>query len=463
MSNLIGSLLNETKALSAHQRGLETAGRNIANVNNPAYARQRVVLGDRAVVQTPQGPQGTGVEALAVQQIRDRFLDIQVSREMSQTASLETQQSNLLKAQADLGEEIDRSADSASINVAGGATNGISSALNDFFNAFDELSASPTDTGAKQVLLQKAAVLAEKFNVTDSRLASLQSDIDQQIGSDVTNANGLLGEIGRLNGEIMRAEVTAPGSAVDLRDQRQARIEGLSKIMNFTAQEVPGGAGQIQISSTNGVTLLDKTTALTLAFNGTQLTAGTPPIPLTLAGGSIHGALAVRDGAIADLRANVKTTADQLTAAVNVAYNGNFFQTIPATGLIQLDPTLTVSTLKTTDSGNAGANELALAVAALGDRKFATGSGDLINGSLGGFFSQTVSGFGQSISGVESRLNDQNAVEGMLRAQRDSVSGVSMDEEMADLMKFQRAYQASARVISIIDSMLDTVVNGLGR
>ena len=93
---------------------------------------------------------------------------------------------------------------------------------------------------------------------------------------------------------------------------------------------------------------------------------------------------------------------------------------------------------------------------------FSTGSGDAIDGTFSGFFSKSVSKLGQTLASANSRVQDQTNIERLVRAQRDGVSGVSLDEEMADLLKFQRAFQASSRVFSVMDELLDTVVNKLG-
>lgn len=473
MAGLFSDLGISARALGAQSKAIEVAGNNLANVNNASYARQRVIMGTRGMVETSSGAQGMGVEALGIQQIRDQFLDAQMTREISQTELLNAQSSNLLKAQSDLGEQVDSTSTAASINDTTGSTNGISAALNDFFNSFENLSANPTDTGAKQVLLQKADILAGKLNTSDSRLATLQSDITTQIGSDVSTVNGLLGDIANLNGQIQQIEVDAPNSAVDLRDQRQADLEELAKYMDFTAKTIPGANGQIQVAARdsvgNEVPLVDKTSVLGggVSFDGTQFTGGANGVSLGLNGGSLRGNLLVRDGAIQGLRDSLKNTASQLSSAVNTAYNptgttGNFFQSgALGSGIIALDSTLSLSTLKTSDTGNSGANELALAVAGVAQQKFSTTSGDLVDGTLGGSYDSTVSGLGQSIAGVQSKLSDQQTVQQMVQTQRDSVSGVSQDEEMTDLMKYQRAFQAQARVINIVDNLLDTVVNGL--
>ena len=131
-----------------------------------------------------------GVQAVGIQQIRDQILDAQLTREISGTSLWQSQQYNLAKAQIDLGIQVDRASDSTAIGDASQTTTGVGSALNDFFNSFQELSANPTDAGAKQVLLEQAGDLVSQFNVTDGRLASLQTDITSQVTSDVNTVNG---------------------------------------------------------------------------------------------------------------------------------------------------------------------------------------------------------------------------------------------------------------------------------
>ncbi|MGH7937819.1 MAG: flagellar hook-associated protein FlgK [Chthoniobacterales bacterium] len=467
---LFGDLSAAAQSLSTFSQGVALAGKNIANTTNPAYARQRLELGDLGTIQTPIGPQSMGVQAIGIQQIRDQFLDAQLTREISATSLLQAQQNNLNKAQIDLGVQVNLAGDSSAIGDISQTTTGIGSSLNDFFNSFSELAANPTDAGAKQVLLEKAGELTSEFNVTDDRLATLQSDITSQVTGDVSTVNGILKDIGDLNNQIQRLEITTPGAAVDLRDQREAKLEQLSQYMNFTAQEVPGTHGQIQITTydtaSNPVVLLDKTNAATIAFDGTNFSTGTPAVTLGLQSGSLKGQIDVRDGAIQQLRDDIKTTADQVAQAVNQAYNptgttGNFFKVPPDSGIIALDPTLNFTTLKTSDTGDAGANELALAVAQLATKQFSTGGGDLIDGTISGYVAKTVSGFGETLAGVNDRVDNQTISQQSIRAQRDSVSGVSQDEELTDLMKYQRAFQASSKVINIVDNLLDVVVNGL--
>lgn len=473
MSNLLGDLASAARALGAHQAGVQTAGRNLANVNTVGYARQRVLLGDRSVVDTDLRPHGTGVELLGIEQIRDQFLDATVTSELSRTSMLRAQMSAAINAQTALGESIDRSGASGSISDPSNSTNGISSALNEYFTAWEAVSANPSDTGARQVLLQKANTLADKFNAADQRLSGLQSDITSQMTRDTETVNGLLNEVASLNKEIGATESLTPGAAVDLRDQRQMRLEQLAKYINFTTQPLAGSSGQIEViakdSSGGNFSLVQGGTVHGgLTFTGTGFTSGQPPVALSLQSGSLAGNLSARDGVVADLRTDLKNAAAQLTTAVNNAYNPggtgtNFFQTTPVTGIIALDSTLTFSTLRATATANAGANEIALAVSNVAQQRFTTTGGDAIDGTISGFFNRTVTGLGTTVAGANARLEDQAAVESMATQQRDSATGVSMDEELADMMKYQRAYEASARVVRTLDELLNTLVNGLSR
>jgi flagellar hook-associated protein 1 FlgK len=469
MSGLLSSLAANSKALSAQAQGVQTAGRNMANVNNVNYARERVVLGDRGTIMTATGPEGTGVEAMGVSQLRDSLLDQQVLREVSLKAALNTSQAGLQNAQAGLGEKID----SASSTAGANNSDGISASLTNFFNAFQSLAGNPTDVGQRQTLVQEAGILTDRIQLTDTRLAQTQSDLTTQATTDVATVNTDLQNIADLNDQIARFEVINPGSATDLRNQRQADLEDLAGKMSFETSPQPGNAGQIQVyafdSTGTKVVLVDgKNVTGPVTFDGTNLQAGATPTTLALSGGSIKGALDTRDGAVQTLRDNIDKLAAQLVTSVNSAYNptgatGNFFDpagTMAAS--IQLAGGLTATNLKASDGGAAGDNTVALAVANLASQTFSVAGGDLIDGTLSQHYSSGVTDLGQTLAGVDSRLTDETNIEKLVRAQRDAVSGVSLDEETADLMKYQRAFQASSRVIQTIDSMLDTVINKLG-
>ena len=469
MSGLYATLNASVKALNAHSRAIEVAGKNLANVNNTSYARQRVLYGDRGTYETTEGVESLGLEALYVQQVRDALLDRQVLRETSLKGAFEAEQSGYQRAQAALGESINRS---ASVDTAASTTAGLGSVIDDFFSAFQSFAARPSDTGERGTLLQSAAILSDRFQLTDQRLAQVQSDLDAQVAADVQSANSLLSAIAALNGQIGRFEINAPGSAADLRDQRQARLEELAAVLPIEVRESGGGQVQVVTKGADGadVTLVDLATVPgAIAFDGAQLTAGDPPVALAPGAGAIKGALDARDGAVQTLRDDLDRLAAQLVASVNALYNptgttGDFFVASGTTaGALRVDPGVTVANLKASDGGAAADNSVALAIAQLALKGFSTTGGDRIDGTFSNYYASSVTRLGQALATANARVDDQNNIEQLVRSQRDAVSGVSLDEEMADLMKFQRAFQASSRVFTLVDDLLDVVVNQLGR
>lgn len=465
MSGLFSSLNSTVKALSAQSRALETSGKNLANVNNASYARQRVIFGDRGTVETPEGAESLGLEALGIQQLRDQLLDKQVVREVALTAAAMAEQQIYQRAQASLGQAV------GSTSGANGSSSGLGGAIDDFFNAFQSFAARPTDDGEKQNLLQKSAILTDRFQQTDSRLAQVQSDIDSQITSDVDEANRLLQAIADLNKQIGRIEIGRPGTAIDLRDQRQAQLEALAAKIPIESRI--GTNGMINVvmkdASNADVILVDgPNTTGPVAFTGTGFTGGASATALVFSSGSVAGFLSARDGAVQTLRDQLDDLAEQIVTAVNDAYNPtaasgfDFFDASNTTaGTISLDAALNSSSIRA-GTGAAGENSLALAVAAIASQVFSTGSGDVINGTIAKFYTGAASDLGQALQSVNTRLDDQTGLDKLVRTQRDGVSGVSLDEEMAELVRYQRAFQASSRVFNIIDELLDVVVNRLG-
>ena len=231
---------------------------------------------------------------------------------------------------------------------------------------------------------------------------------------------------GDLNGQIDRFEINNPGSAVDLRDQRQADLEQLAAKLPVDVHT--SATGQVQLVAKDGtgadVVLVDNATVQgSVAFDGTQITAGSPATALALTAGSIQGSLAARDGAVQTLRDNLDQLASQLVTSVNAAYNptgttGDFFDPAGTTaGTIALAGGVTTNTLKASDGGAAGDNTVALGIAQLATRNFSTTGvpPDAIDGTMGGFFSAAVSNLGQAVAGAAARVNDQTNIEQLVR------------------------------------------------
>ena len=248
MGGLFGNLVQASKALMANQVAIQVTGRNLANVNNPEYARQRVKMGDRYVDQTPHGPEGSGVEVLQVQQLRDAFLDAQVVRQASENGSLDAQNTILANLELILGNQLNSAADPASVADTANSTTGIGAALDDFFNAFSTLAGNPSDIPSKSAALNAAAALADRLNLADQRVAGSQSDQEGQIQSDVKKANALLADIAGLNFQIRLAGDAETGGAVQLVDDRQARLEELAGLFKLDITKDAANVSELNIS-----------------------------------------------------------------------------------------------------------------------------------------------------------------------------------------------------------------------
>ncbi len=480
-SNIIGDLANATKALNAHRFGVTTAGTNLANVNNPEYARQRVVLGEKGIINTIVGPRGLGVEVTGFKHMRDQVLDREILRESSINSSLEAQLSALTKAEASMGQEINRSGDSPFIDGAandGAGAGGLAEVLNDFYNAWHALSANPASDAEKESLIQKSEILVQKLNVTAERFNDLKDDISFQMQTDLDEANRLIDEIGRLNAEIARSEASFAGQALSLRDTRQARLEDLSKLIQIDVSNIDKSGGQVRVSMQTvggaSVNLVNYAQTETIELDDT-----TPGLPIftikgtttqvSIKGGSIQGGILARDGAIQQYISGLDTLASELVTQVNGIYNSgsapgntNFFTDtgvaaeLTAAG-ISLDATVNATTLRTTNSvaQEQGDNTVALAIAELDETSIA----NLGNRTFSSFYRAQVSDLAETTSTISSRLDDESIVFKLLKEQQDAVSGVSIDEEMTDMIKFQRAFEATGRLIRSIDEMLDVIIN----
>jgi len=456
-------------SLRAQSRAIETVGRNMANVNNPTYARQRVIFGDVS----PTGSASVGVDVIEVQQVRDVLLDRQLVREKSGAAALEAETAAYERGEAAMGETISNVRDPSLAATTGG--NSLTNAMAGFFGAARQLSVDPTNSTQKQMFVQTAKTMTERFQFSNDRLAEVQADLTDQVSNDTDKANLLLTTIKELNLMIATQESETGTKALTLRDQRQARVEDLAQVMNFKTTTLPDAPNQLQITATSAsgvdtVILSGGTTLETLTFDGDALRVASSETALTLTGGSIKGHLTARDGALQTLRDSLDLLASQMVTSVNKVYNPsgtgqNFFD--PAgtdAGSLQLATGLTGLNVRACVAGGAaGDGSVAQAISELDVQSFSSSSGDAIDGTMGESYSAAISLFSYGLSQSRMRHENQTGVLNAVRGQRESVSGVSLDEEAAELMKFQRAYQASARVISVVDQMLDIVVNNLGR
>lgn len=504
MSGIFSSIATASFALQTHSRSVEQAGKNIANLNNPNYARQRVVTGSIGVTTTSTGQESGPLVALGVEQIRDKFLDRQILNEVSYRSTLETQDFRLQQMLSTLGENIDRLNDPqfiAEVTYDGG---GLRGSVDNFFNAFESFSARPNDPTTKQVLIQAAQNMTDSFNRIDARLARIDENLGAEIEAEVASLNTRLTELADINRQIARLEVGRPGSANDLRDLRQAKLEEISEFLLVEVNEPANALGQITIDirAQNGdqQRLLDiGLEPAELFYNeatGTYRLVGSSA-ELDLQAGRLPALVDLKNNSLAAIRSDIDQLANAVATSVNELYyqayqpesapgagDGvaeiSFFQqptpppsqsgiasTVTAASIALYtapsDPSiadyvaLEAQTLRSSTTGLAGANDLASAIAALADTSQALLGGN----KFADFATRTVIGIGQDILDINNRLDVQRGVQDILKERRAEISGVSMDEEVANMVQYQRAFQASSRVFATLSEMLEVIVTGL--
>ncbi len=482
---LSASLQMGARALNAYRIAVEVAGNNLANANTPGYARQKAVLSSDVTLPMGVGFQGTGVQVTQIESVRDRLLDNYIVRQKPLSGYYATQSQLGSMTQTALGESLDTSATASA--TATDQTVGIQGDLNRFFGSLQGLSSTPSSTVARSGVLETGKALAQDLNSASTRLQNLQSDMATQAGAVTDQINQLSTEIAGLNKQIFQTEVGGVQKANDLRDSRQADIEALGNLVNINATEQSTGMVDINLADAPSVNLVlgvngggsGSTESLSLGFNK----AANPPLTVSASvSGNLGGATPSSGELGAYLRmvnevigspaavgntgllGNLDTLALNLVSQMNTQHaagydlNGNpggafFNAATTGAGDIQVASAVAAdsSLIAAGDGSGALSGTNAVAMAALGD-----------NANIGPAYRSIVSGLGSTLQLSQQQEAAQKVVQDQANTMRGAISGVSMDEEITNLTSFQRAYEASSRFISVVDQMLDKLVNGTG-
>jgi flagellar hook-associated protein 1 FlgK len=489
--------------LLAQQRAIQVTSNNIANVNTPGYTRQRPVFQSISPSFLPEGfPMGGGVDVSRVERIVDETLDAQLQQERSAHGFDEARESGLARIEG-LFEELD-----------GG---GIGEALTRFFAAFSDLEDRPADPTVRQGVIQAAGTLVNLIQDADRRLAQMQLDANQQIEQGVREINEIAQDIAELNQAIFAKEGEGNGAiASALRDERGQLLEKLAEKIDF--QSFERDDGQIAVFVGGGFLLVDDDHAATLEVRPGA--AGNPsffdiyqnldgpvngPITSRISSGSLGAAIDLRDGAIPSYRADLDALAFTLASRVNslhhpaapggayglvddvqrrffidgaaaaVPEGADFAAVSGAASRLAIHSDLLadarhIAAGRTSLGAGLGAApgdnenaallaELAVASGAFYQVGDAPGTPGGPSATLGGFFESVAGRLGAEIQTTQRSLRHEELVVAQLEERRGALSGVSIDEEVANLIRFERAYQASARIIQTADELLERLLD----
>ncbi len=460
MSGLNTLLGIGTSALATFQRALSVTGQNVANVNTPGYSRQQVILTETEPQNGRPGQIGTGVQVSEIRRSVDTFVEQQLLGSHQRLGQFTASRGALLQVQPLFGDSNDQ---------------GLAAAMNDFFKAWQDVSTNPADSTARTVLLSKAASLSSRFNHTATDLASQRKSIDGQIGQAVTDINQLASRIADLNKNISHAELNGQ-QANDLRDERGRLLDDLGELVNVSSLE--DDTGQLTVFVGLGHVLVDKhqTYQLAGAANSSNASlldvrydAGGGPVTTlnsVITSGKLKGLLDVRDQTIPSLQTSFDTLASTLVTQVNSQHQSgygldgstgqNFFAPAGTTaGTIRVSLTdKQAIAASSTSAGVPGNNVNALAI---GNLQHASLSA-LGNITFGEYYGDVAGNFGSTVQGAERDRNAQEIIHEQLEAHRAEISGVSLDEELVNLLKYQRAFQAASRLITVTDELMQTIL-----
>jgi len=459
MTDIYGILSLAGQALMTQQQAISVTSHNIANVNTPGYSRQRLRITTNTPSDTSAGMIGNGVSAETIERIYDRFLSAQVTEE--------NQALGRWDAQKDAVEMLE-----VIFNESDGS--GLSQAMSEFWNAWQTLTNNPSGTNERMVLVSVSEFLATTFNKLSSDLVKSQQNMDVKIQGTVTDINRLAEQLADLNQKILSTEY-GTHTANDYRDRRDQVLKELSELININSFEDADGA--VAVLVTGGQPLVSKSQFWQLATetnasgleevlwvddvgNKTNITAD-------ISGGRLKGWLEVRDGVIVDYLNRLDDLAQTLMLNVNTAHQsgyaldgsaGEAFFIGTAAGDIAVNPNIVgdfnLIAAAAEQLTVPGDNRKAIEIANLQNQLLMSGN----TVSFGDYYSSLVSDIGHEVLKSDAYYNHQSDMVQQLDNYRESVSGVSLDEEMINLIKFQNAYAAAAKLIAAAEEMLQTVL-----
>jgi flagellar hook-associated protein 1 len=459
MGGLMGSLQIAIQSLLADQGALEVTGNNISNVNTPGYSRQIPVFVEEPSITEGSLVFGQGVGLQQVQSVRDNVLELQLNQETGTQSQLNAYLGGMNQV-------------ATVFNETQGA--GLQNVLSQFFNSFQELSTNPADTTLRQAVITAGQNLATAFNQASASLGQTRTSLDQSVVQDVTQVNQLTSQIAALNPQIAEAQGLGQSTGA-LVDQRTQLIRQLSGLIDTSVTDA--GNGNVTVSTADGTALVvgNQSFGLTAQLDtqtGTQhvFSQGTD-ITESIQSGDLGGLIQARDQGVASAQTNLDNLAASVISAVNTqhakgfdlsgAKGGNFF--VPFTAgssgtnagaAAQFAVAITdPSQVAASSDGTSGSNGNAVALANLQ-------STAIINGqNPGDFYSNFVAGIGNQVSTATAQQTAAGLVVTQLQNQRTNISGVSLDEEAANLQMYQNAYNASAQVVAAINTLTQTTIS----
>lgn len=446
------------RALASHQRALDVTGHNVANINTPGYTRQEVVLtsvpppGSLSRFGAPLLA-GAGVRVAALRQVRDAFLDRQLRQARQSAAEWQARADFWSQVEAVFPEPSD---------------SGLAELLARFWNAWQEVSLNPESLAARTALVQQAQVLSDAIRQAAQRLDQLRGHLDAVATGHVERVNQIARELAGVNTQIARLEVGGQ-QALDLRDHREQLLTELEQLGDVTYTETESGELLVYLQGRELVGPGGRRAELEVlpAPDGTHTFRWPDGTPLQVRRGALAAVLEARDAGVPALQAQLDGWAGNLVAEVNglhtagydlqgnvggLFFEGSDARTLQVASALVQDPRKVAAASSWSGDGEPGNGEVARQIATLRGHR-----------TIDGAYRSLVTHVGIRSQEASRQVSYQELLADQVRLRREGTSGVSLDEEMTHMIRFQHAYDAAARMVRTVDEMLRTLLDMVGR
>ncbi len=456
------------RSMANSQTALQTVSHNVANKSTEGFSRQRVDIQTNVPVEMGQARIGMGARTGTVSRVNNPFLEKQIEREGNLLTYNESRSGLLGRVEQVYNEQVNK---------------GLNQFMGEFFNAFRELSNNPESLASRTMVKETADHLTRDFARIDNQLTEIQKDADFRLKSLVNDVNEVTKEIANLNEKIQSVELQGV-PANDERDRRDLLVKKLSEQMNVRYAE--GDNGSLTITAGTNAILVSGFSHRELMVQSTPAsetkregnvdifykpTENGTPVKITnqLTGGQAGGLLNVRDNVVNGLLEKMDTLAYNLATEVNQAhmqgfdrYNqtGNTFFNVTtlegASQNLKLSDSILQDVGRIAAAGQMdapGDNRIANVISQVQYKQFMGG-----NATVDDYYGSVVGQLGIETQRANSAASSQKDIVGQLKNIRESVSGVSLDEEATKMIEFQKSFDASARLIRTADEMMDTIL-----
>jgi flagellar hook-associated protein 1 FlgK len=468
----INRVLSQGKgALAANQMGLATTSHNISNANTKGYSRQRVDMQANAPVNVGRLRIGTGVNVGSITRTTSPFINKRIEEESADLGQFETLNEVYTQLEADLGDE---------------GESGVTSRISRFFNDVRSLSTEPQSVPLRSAVRESANAVVSRFHGMRENFDAMVGDLDRRIENSVSEINSLTTKIADLNNRIVEVEIVPGAVANDERDARDMAVRELAKIVPVQITELENGG--ISVSTGRAGVIVDASGNYELQAQRApddnhesairvftkEINGASRDVTASLGNGSLGGLVKARDTVLPKVIEKIDNLAFGFANALNSVHaqgygtknqTDNELFSVGASGdpkgasrRISLSNSIMddLSTLATADSPDArGDNRRLLALADLEDAPvFENGQANFTN-----YMSSIVGSMGVEARAARDSLETQVSALNQLDTMREEAAGVSLDEEAMNMLKFQKAFDANAKLIQVADSMMETVLS----